>query len=445
MSTSDLRGPSGEPGADGRRDPGAATPSEQEPRQHGSREQMPSERVAGERAVRGRASRGRTGRDPSATDQAAAPPPPEPPEPIHLNGPRPGRRRVAAAGGVIAVAAVGISAFALRGGSESPAADDAPTSTATAAVARRDLEERTDLEGTLGYGETSEVSLAAQGTVTWLPPEGTIVERGQAVAEIDDRVIPLLYGDRPLWRELGPDVDDGVDVELIEANLVALGVVTADELTVDQDWTSATTDAVEEWQEALGLEETGRIGLGDVVVQPDAVRVTGHPTAVGGQAGGPLAEVAGITRQVTVDLEATRQGLITVGQAVEIELPDGTTVPGKVLSVGTVAEAPVDDAGDPMADQTPTIEVTISLDDPAAAGNLDEAPVTVSVVTSAAQGVIAVPVDALLALAEGGYAVEVVGAGGASEMIAVEIGAFADGWVEVTGDLAEGDDVVVPA
>ena len=173
-------------------------------------------------------------------------------------------------------------------------------------------------------------------------------------------------------------------------------------------------------------------------------RVASHVAEFGGQAGGPILEVAGTTRQVTVDLEATRQGMIAVGQAVDVELPDGTVVSGTVAAVGTVATVPEDAADDPMADQTPTIEVTISLDDPAAAGTLDQAPVSVSVVTSAAQGVLAVPVDALLALAEGGYAVERRVAGGGTELVAVEVGAFADGWVQVTGDLAEGDDVVVP-
>ena len=69
---------------------------------------------------------------------------------------------------------------------------------------------------------------------------------------------------------------------------------------------------------------------------------------------------------------------------------------------------------------------------------------TVSVVTSAATDVLAVPVDALLALAEGGYAVELVTGAGRSDLVAVELGAFADGWVEVTGDIAEGDEVEVP-
>jgi len=372
---------------------------------------------------------------------------PAAPDPIRLDGRRPGRRRratIVAAGGALALVVAGVIVWR-AGEDEGPTAgaDDTPATT-TAEVTVRDLEERTELDGTLGYGDTSQLALSAQGTVTWLPPEGSVVDRGQAVAEVDDRVVPLLFGDRPLWRELGSGVEDGPDVELVEANLVALGVVTADELTVDQEWTSATTDALEEWQDAVGLDDTGRLAPGAVAVQPGALRVTSHVAELGGQAGGPILEVAGTTRQVTVDLEATRQGMVSVGLPVDVELPDGTTVTGTVAAVGTVAETPEGAEDNPNADQTPTIEVTISLDDPAAAGALDQAPVTVSVVTSAAQGVTAVPVDALLALSEGGYAVERPVAGGGTELVSVEIGAFADGWVQVTGDLAEGDDVVVP-
>ena len=54
------------------------------------------------------------------------------------------------------------------------------------------------------------------------------------------------------------------------------------------------------------------------------------------------------------------------------------------------------------------------------------------------------PVEALLALAEGGYAVEVDDGGAATHLVGVELGVFADGWVEVTGDVEAGDQVVVP-
>ncbi len=347
-----------------------------------------------------------------------------------------------AVGGTVAWRAAASSGSG--GDAEDP---DAPAS-ATATVERRDLTERVEVDGTLGYGDTWEVTLSAQGTITALPAVGSVVDRGQTLVEVDGRPVPLLLGDRPLWRELGSGVDDGADVAMVEANLVALGVVDVSDLTVDETWTSATTAAVEDWQEALGLEETGRLGPGSVVVEPAPVRVVGHPAALGSPASGPVLEVGGTTRQVTVDLEATRQDLVTAGQAVEIVLPDGTVTAGKVAAIGTVAEAADDSNGDlPGGGGDATITVTVSLDDPAAAGSLDAAPVTVRVVTSAATGVLAVPVDALLALAEGGYAVERVLANGSTTLVGVELGAFADGWVEITaaGDLAEGDQVEVPA
>ena len=60
------------------------------------------------------------------------------------------------------------------------------------------------------------------------------------------------------------------------------------------------------------------------------------------------------------------------------------------------------------------------------------------------------PVETVLALAEGGYAVEVVtgeSSDGAAttRLAAVEPGLFADGFVSITADgVAEGDVVVVP-
>ncbi|HEY8545205.1 MAG TPA: peptidoglycan-binding protein [Acidimicrobiales bacterium] len=313
---------------------------------------------------------------------------------------------------------------------------------ATAEVTTRDLEEHEELSGTLGFGDPLDVTLNGQGTITALPDLGTVVDRGQGLVEVDGRWVQLWFGDRPLWRTLDAGAEDGIDIQQVEENLVALGIVTTDELTVDQNWTSATTAAVKEWQESQGREETGTLAPGDVIMLPGAVRVADHPVAVGGPASGPVLQVTSPDRQVTIDLEATKQSLVAKDQAVEIELPGGTVVSGRIAAVGTVATNP--DDGDPLNPGTPTIEVTVALDDPSQAGTLDSAPVAVLLTTSAATDVLAVPVDALLALAEGGYAVERVADDGTTELVAVETGAFADGWVEVTGDLAEGDTVVVP-
>jgi len=92
--------------------------------------------------------------------------------------------------------------------------------------------------------------------------------------------------------------------------------------------------------------------------------------------------------------------------------------------------------------------VDVTPTDPAATGNLDQAPVTVSITTASVKDALVVPVDALLALAGGGYAVEVVSSSGLHSLVPVTLGLFddADGLVAVTGSgLAAGQHVVVPA
>ncbi|MGH9273240.1 MAG: peptidoglycan-binding protein [Acidimicrobiales bacterium] len=346
-----------------------------------------------------------------------------------------------AAAGAVAVIGVG-AAVALLGGGDGASADDdaAPAAaTATAVVERMDLIEREELDGTLGYGEPTDLAVSRNGTITALPEAGAVIERGGTLAEVDGLPVPLLYGDKPLWRPLQVDVE-GPDVRILEENLVALGYADASSITVDESFTSATTAAVKRWQEALGLEETGIVQPSDAVVRSGAVRVSQRTATIGGGAGGPVLSVTGTERWIIVALAANRQGLLAAGDAVEVVLPDGTRVDGSVASVGTVVTP-----GDEMQGTSASIEVIVALTDPAAAGTLDEAPVDVSIVQSQATDVLAVPVEALLALAEGGYAVERVTGAGTSELVAVTTGAFADGRIEVTGDLADGDEVVVPA
>jgi hypothetical protein len=130
-----------------------------------------------------------------------------------------------------------------------------------------------------------------------------------------------------------------------------------------------------------------------------------------------------------------------------VTLPDNSTTPGVVSKVGKVATVPSTDQGNGGA-STPTIEVDVRLFHEAAAGSLDQAPVSVSITTGSVSNVLVVPVNALLALAGGGYAVEVAGAGGVHHLEAVTLGLFddADGLVQVRGSgLRAGQRVVVPA
>lgn len=88
----------------------------------------------------------------------------------------------------------------------------------------------------------------------------------------------------------------------------------------------------------------------------------------------------------------------------------------------------------------------IRLDHPSAAGNLDQAPITVNITAQTVSNVLAVPIDALVSTPSG-YGVEVAGAKGTRHIVPVTLGLFDDaqGLVQVTGKgLAVGQQVVVP-
>jgi len=350
------------------------------------------------------------------------------------------RNLLAGAAGVMAVA--GVLAVALRPGGSSAAPPEEPPPAATAAVERRTLLDQHDVDGTLGYAGGATVIGHRPGTVTALAAEGQVVDRGQTLYEVDGRPVVLLLGARPMWRALDDTVADGPDVRQLEENLVALGF--GGGFRVDDRFTVDTTAAVKRWQTARGVEQTGRVDVGDVAFLPYTIRVATQKTTVGGRAEGELLAVTSTAPAVTVELEASRQSLVKVGDGVEVELPDGERVAGTITSVGAVATSGSgDDALPGGGDSEPTVEVTVTL--ASVPEGLAAAPVTVWVTRGTAEDVLTVPVAALLARPEGGHAVEVVD-GAARRRVPVETGMFAGGRVEVRGDgLREGQPVVVPA
>ncbi|PRY32936.1 peptidoglycan-binding protein [Pseudosporangium ferrugineum] len=349
------------------------------------------------------------------------------------------RAWTAVAATVSAGVAAGVVLVTGQGHGDGPAAPAAQEPTVP--VTRTDLVQTQQVDGTLGYAGTASVSALRSGTVTWLPQAGDTIGRGEHVYDVDNEPVTLFYGRRPFWRELHAGVPAGPDVRILEQNLRKLGY--ADGLTVDTTYTDATAAAVRKWQKAHHRERTGRVALGDVVVLPGAIRVSAVSAETGTRAGGKILTATGTRKQVTVDLPAARSALAVKGSRVTVGLPDGRTARGRITAVGTTATAP---PGKDGQDGTPTLPVTVALDDPAATGALDGAPVTVDFRGAVHKGVLAVPVDALLALGEGGFGVQVVGGDGVKRIVAVTLGAFANGKVEIRGDgLAAGTRVTVPA
>jgi hypothetical protein len=357
-----------------------------------------------------------------------------------------------AVGATVVLAAVGGGAAwapgAFRADSQPPGgvADNAyPTALAT--VTLGSLSSQRQVSATLGYAGSYSVLNQATGVYTQLPAAGQVVRRGQVLYQVNGDPVVLLYGSVPAYRPLSEGMA-GADVRQLNANLVALGYATSPELDPASDYFSAETAyALELYQDHLGITETGSLALGQAVFLSSAARVTTISAQAGAQAGpgSPVLQATSTRRQVSIALDASEQSYVQDGDKVSITLPDNQATPGMVSYVGTVATTPPSSGG---TSSTPVITVDVTPSDPAATGHLDQAPVQVSITTATVSGVLIVPVDVLVSLADGGYAVEVAPPGGTRKLVAVTPGLFDDaaGTVQVSGTgLRAGQHVVAPA
>jgi multidrug efflux pump subunit AcrA (membrane-fusion protein) len=354
------------------------------------------------------------------------------------------RRRWVALGVVVVVlagAAAGWQAGVFSPAASSGAGQQRAPAPATAAVARDNITATTPVNATLGYAGSYPVTGRGGGTLTWLPSAGQVISQGQALYKTGNgSPVVLLYGGVPGWRPLDEGVT-GADVTQLNHDLVALGDANSAQISAaGWDYFSAETAAgVAKLQSALGISSpSGSLSLGQVVFEPEALRVTQVTGSLGGPASGPVLAATSDRRVVTIPLDAAMQSQVAAGDAVTVTLPDGSSTPGTVSSVGGVASGSGSNA---------TIPVTVTLTDPRSAGTLDQAPVTVNITTGSAKNALVVPVGALLAQAPGGYDVEVTGPGNTRRYVPVMTGIFDDayGLVQVTGALTPGQRVVVPA
>lgn len=375
----------------------------------------------------------------------------------HNGEKRRSRRRRVITVGVLAVVGAAIALvvadpFAGNGGSPGGLADNAdPTSVTT--ISQGDISSQTSVSGTLGYSGSYTVVNQAQGTIISLPAIGQIVSEGQVLYDVSGDPIVLLYGTTPAFRTLSEGATDsatsGVDVENLNYDLVALGYLTSADIAAEpSDFTAYTKAGVEALQAALGVPQNGVLSLGQVVFLPSVARITavGQNTVLGGQAqpGSQILTASSTTRVVTVGLDADQQGDVKVGDKVTITLPNGQSTTGTVTSVGSVATS----SGGGDGNSSPTITVLVAPDNPAATGSLDQAPVQVSITASSAKNAFIVPVDSLVPLATGGYALEVIGAKGVHRLEPVTLGLFDDAneQVQVSGPgVAAGQRIVIPA
>ena len=355
------------------------------------------------------------------------------------------RTWVLAGAAVLAAVTVTGGVVALSGAKEATPAAQQPAAN-TVKVERGELSSMVSLDGTLTYRARSDGSPysainQARGIYTELPDVGDKVGCGGVFYRVDDNPVLLLCGTVPAYRDLDSG-DEGKDVRQLNRNLHELGYNADPD---DNSFTWKTEEALKKLQDDKGFDETGELDIDDAVFLPESARIAQVTGKLGGPArpGAQVAQATSDTLEVQVDLDASQQGEVKVGDRAQITLPGNESVKGKVDRLGRVART----AGEDDDIGAATIPAYISLHDPEKARGLDSAPVQVDITTKGVESALSVPVTALVGKSGGGFAVEVVRDGGQRELVAVELGLFdtADGRVEVEGELAEGDQVVVPS
>jgi peptidoglycan hydrolase-like protein with peptidoglycan-binding domain len=262
---------------------------------------------------------------------------------------------------------------------------------------------------------------------------GATAGRGTVLYTANEEPVVAMIGDLPAWRTLERGVDDGADVRQLEENLAALGY--GDDLDVDESFTAHTAAAVEVWETDLGrATPDGVVTLGEVVFLTEPGDVLGHDASVGDtlDSGSPVMTIGSEQRTVVADVDATSAGGWTPGSTVDLEWADGTTSQGTVVGTGR-----------DVTDGEVELTVAIGGDDAGADQRRSGAEATVSLVDARRDGVLAVPVAAIVDDA-GSPAVRVAQPDGPDRIVPVQIGLVADGWIEITAGLDGGEEIRLP-
>ncbi len=168
---------------------------------------------------------------------------------------------------------------------------------------------------------------------------------------------------------------------------------------------------------------------------------SGSAAAAGANAQ-PVLQTTSTELVATVPLDASKQSEAVLGQPVTVQMPDGSTVDGRISQVAAAAQSSSGSsstggstagaaAGSGSSSTTSTVPVTITLNGQRKTAGLDQAAVSVNFEQQKAAGVLAVPVTALLATAGGGYAIQEAAA--PNRLIPVTTGLFAAGYVQISG------------
>jgi peptidoglycan hydrolase-like protein with peptidoglycan-binding domain len=377
-----------------------------------------------------------------------------------------------AAGLAVVTAAGGMALGAVAVSHRHPQSAPPRPVLSTTTVVRTDLTTTATYNATVGFAALRTVTGTGSGTITRLPQAGSVVRRGQPLYWVDDQPVVAFYGTTPLFRTLGPpdpstaqvslqsaqagllgaqqglttaenekkppasaaalaqdqaavaqaqntvDTDQtaldqasappaGQDVTIVAANLAALGYLPASAADMST-WSYALTQAVKDFQQSAGMAATGTLAPSQVAVVPGPARVGAVLASVGDPASSPVLSLTRTTKLITF----TANGDLHTGETLTVSTVGGAPLNGRIVALAPAGSG---------------FQVQARADDPGALSAAGS--VSVTVITASHRGVLAVPVEALVALADGGYALQTPG----GLLLPVSIGPIVNDQVEVSG------------
>lgn len=265
---------------------------------------------------------------------------------------------------------------------------------------------------------------------------GARVDVGSPLYTVDLGPVVVAEGGVPAFREMARGVE-GTDVAQLQAMLVELGFFDEEP---DGAFGVGTEAAVGEWQESLGMDDDGVVGLGDVVFVPELparvvatdVLTVGAPLA-GGEV---VVDVLGPAPKMAVPLSVEQRNLVPLSGDVRVSYPEG------------VWEARIVEVVESEGQEGDSLDLVLSAPEGGAVCG-DECAEWVTfegrtafeaeiVVVPETTGPV-VPTAAIMTDPAGGQSVELA----SGEMVPVEVVESTDALAIVEG-LAPGDVVVLP-
>jgi len=305
-----------------------------------------------------------------------------------------------------------------------------PANVRTDVVTHELMAPHLDVPGTIIARNDSRISSEVAGRVDWIAEVGAVIEEGQPIARLDQRILNLQLQ------------ENEAEIASLEANL-NYQQAEANRL---QELATRNNAAASRVEEAVSNAEMTRQRLVQARVERDRtlynIERSQMPAPFTGTVVERLVEpgeYAGtgtvVARLVdTEHLEVTAQAPVSVAQYIN----GATTLPVS-MGGGLPIEAEIRTII-PVGDQvTRTFEIRVGL--PEGSGIIGT-PVRVAVPSNQPREVLAVPRDAIILRADGSYVFRITEEN-VAERILVETGAAQDDRVEVSGSLDAEDRVVI--